>query len=223
MIHRLADTGLLVELDDLAAVLRLDAAVRAAQDEGRGGFPESAEFAAFSEVIDVLPAARTLMLTVPAGSDLGRLEHALTSLDVDALVDDDDEADDRVVEIPVIYDGPDLEEVASLTGLSAAEVVEAHTQTPWRSAFGGFAPGFFYLVEGDPRLEVPRRSEPRTAVPDGAVALAGTFSAVYPRTSPGGWQLIGHTEEAMWDSDRTDPALLSPGVLVRFVDAGGAS
>lgn len=213
-VHRLGDTGLLVELDDLEAVLRLDAAVRAAQEEGQAGF---------ADIVDVLPAARTLMVTVPPGSDLGRLERAVAGLDVHAGEDAADAAENSVVEIPVIYDGPDLEEVASHTGLGVEEVIAAHTGTPWRAAFGGFAPGFFYLVDGDPRLEVPRRSEPRTAVPDGAVALAGTFSAVYPRTSPGGWQLLGHTPQAMWDSARTPPALLSPGVTVRFVDAGGRS
>lgn len=214
MIHRLADTGILVELDDLTSVLRLDTAVRTARKQG------DAEFA---DLVDVLPASRTLMLTTPPGCDLGRLEGAVRSLDVDALAGEDGAGEETVVEIPVIYDGPDLEDVASICGLSTEEVVQGHTGTPWRAAFGGFAPGFFYLLDGDPRLEVPRRSEPRTAVPDGAVALAGTFSAVYPRTSPGGWQLIGHTDERMWDSHRSSPALLSPGVLVRFVDAGGRS
>jgi allophanate hydrolase subunit 1 len=74
----------------------------------------------------------------------------------------------------VHYDGPDLDEVAELTGLSVEEVVAAHTGHDWRVAFGGFAPGFAYLIGGDPRLEVPRRSEPRTSVPGGSVALAGS-------------------------------------------------
>ena len=84
------------------------------------------------------------------------------------------------VEIEVHYDGPDLADVAHRTGLSVAEVISAHTGTPWQAAFGGFAPGFSYLVGGDPRLRVPRRAEPRTSVPAGAVALAGEFSAIYP-------------------------------------------
>ena len=94
------------------------------------------------------------------------------------------------------YDGPDLAEVARLTGLDEDEVVAAHTGTPWRIAFGGFAPGFAYLTGGDARLRVPRRDEPRTTVPAGAVGLAGEFSGVYPRPSPGGWQLIGSTDAA---------------------------
>ncbi len=73
-----------------------------------------------------------------------------------------------------------------------------------------------YLIGGDERLRVPRRSEPRTSVPAGAVGLAGEFSAVYPRQSPGGWQIIGHTDAVLWDIDRPDPALLTQGRWVRF-------
>ena len=111
----------------------------------------------------------------------------------------------------VRYDGPDLDEVARLTGLTHAEVVAAHTGTPWRVAFGGFAPGFAYLVGGDPRLHVPRRDRPRPSVPAGSVGLAGEFSGVYPRSSPGGWQLLGTTDAVLWDADRDPPALLAPG------------
>lgn len=125
----------------------------------------------------------------------------------------------REVVIPVTYQGPDLDEVARLTGLSAGEVVDAHTGTPWRVAFGGFAPGFAYLVGGDSRLQVPRRDAPRPRVPAGSVGLAGEFSGVYPRESPGGWQLIGRTDAVMWDVDREPPALLSAGATVRFVEA----
>ena len=117
------------------------------------------------------------------------------------------------------YDGPDLAEVARLTGLGEDEIVAAHTGTLWRVAFGGFAPGFAYLVGGDPRLQVPRRDEPRTKVPAGAVGLAGEFSGIYPRESPGGWRLIGRTDVAMWDLDRDAPALLAAGSTVQFVRA----
>ncbi len=123
----------------------------------------------------------------------------------------------QVVEIPVRYDGPDLAEVAELTGLSVREVIAAHTGTDWRVAFGGFAPGFAYLSWGDPRLAVPRRQEPRTSVPAGSVALAGSFSAIYPRSSPGGWQLIGHTDVVVFDVDRgtTRPAATGRGRALR--------
>ena len=122
---------------------------------------------------------------------------------------------DEVVLI-VSYDGPDLAEVASLTGLTEAEVVAAHTGTAWTVGFCGFAPGFAYLTGGDSCLRVPRRSTPRTDVPAGSVGLAGEFSGVYPRSSPGGWQLIGHTDADLFDVDRDPPALLQPGMRVRF-------
>lgn len=210
--RRLGDTGVLVELPGLDEVLALDAAVRAEIDRGSTGL---------ADVVDVLPAARTLTVTAPARSDLGRLATEILAvaadLDPAAAAGEADE-----VEIAVHYDGPDLDEIASLTGLSADEVVAAHTGTPWRVAFGGFAPGFFYLVDGDPRLAVPRRGEPRTAVPPGSVGLAGEFSGIYPRASPGGWQLLGHVDDALWDVDRDPPALLRPGQRVRFAAAPAA-
>lgn len=126
--------------------------------------------------------------------------------------------DGQEIEVPVVYDGADLEEVARLTGLTTAEVVEAHTGTPWTVAFGGFAPGFSYLVGGDPRLHVPRRDSPRGRVPAGSVGLAGEFSGIYPRESPGGWQLIGRTGLTMWDTARAEPALLIAGMTVTFVE-----
>lgn len=124
-------------------------------------------------------------------------------------------AGDEVV-IGVNYDGPDLAEVATLTGLSEDDVVTAHTATAWTVGFGGFAPGFAYLTGGDPRLRVPRRATPRPDVAAGSVGLAGNFSGVYPRSSPGGWQLIGHTDVALFDLDRSPPAVLQPGMRVRF-------
>jgi KipI family sensor histidine kinase inhibitor len=125
-----------------------------------------------------------------------------------------------VVRLTVRYDGDDLAEVATLLGITAREVVERHTASRWRVAFGGFAPGFAYLVTDHSGLEVPRRSTPRTVVPAGSVGLAGSFSGVYPRSSPGGWQLIGRTEAVLWDAHAEPPALLRPGVEVRFVEAG---
>jgi KipI family sensor histidine kinase inhibitor len=125
------------------------------------------------------------------------------------------------VEIPVVYAGADLAEVGRLTGLGADGVVAAHTGTPWRVAFTGFSPGFGYLVDGDPRLEVPRRDVSRTRVPAGSVGLGGRYSGVYPRESPGGWQLLGRTALAVWDAERDPPALLRPGTTVRFVAVDG--
>ena len=125
--------------------------------------------------------------------------------------------DARTVTIDVVYDGEDLAAVGELTGLGADGVVRAHAEQQWTAAFAGFAPGFLYCA-GDPDgdLDVPRRDAPRTAVPAGSVALAGRFSAVYPRRSPGGWQLIGRTAARMFDLGRAAPALLRPGDRVRY-------
>ncbi|WP_270886519.1 5-oxoprolinase subunit B family protein [Pedococcus sp. 5OH_020] len=126
------------------------------------------------------------------------------------------------VRIPVRYDGPDLAQVCDLTGLSQDEVVAAHTATPWTVGFAGFAPGFAYLVGGDPRLRVPRRTTPRSTVPAGSVGLADEFSGIYPRDSPGGWQLVGTTDAQLWSLDRNPPALLRPRGVVWFTDVAAA-
>ena len=200
--------AVLVELDGLTHVLALDAAVRAAVESGN---------AAFADVVDIVPAARTLLLVVSEGADLATLRAALPTLSFSTQPLTAPPLGS--LEIVVHYDGPDLDEVSELTGLTPLQVVAAHTQTPWRVAFAGFSPGFAYLCGGDSRLQVPRRSEPRTSVPSGSVGLAGEFSAVYPRSSPGGWQLLGRTDAILWDVDRKPPALLQPGSVVRFIDA----
>lgn len=202
---------MLVEMGGLDDVLALAAAVRAAvarQDPG------------FAAVADVVAAATTVLVVLDDDGDLAPLRAALATIDPTiAEVAAAEGERTAVVEIVVRYDGPDLDTVAEHTGLGPDEVVAAHTGTPWRVAFGGFAPGFAYLCGGDPRLRVPRHQEPRTSVPAGAVALAGEFSAVYPRASPGGWQLIGQTDAVMFDLHRDPPALLGPGMTVRFVAA----
>ena len=114
------------------------------------------------------------------------------------------------------YDGPDLAAVAEHTGRSPEEVARRHAAASYRVGFIGFAPGFAYLLGGDPQLAVPRRDEPRERVPAGSVALAGAYTAVYPSASPGGWQLIGRTTVRVFDADRRPPALLEPGARVRF-------
>jgi len=107
-------------------------------------------------------------------------------------------------------------DVARLCGLSTDEVIQRHAAGDYRSAFCGFAPGFSYLIGGDPILHVPRLAEPRPAVPAGSVAIGGPFTAVYPGASPGGWRLLGRTDARMWDLDRAAPALAPPGTAVRF-------
>jgi len=120
------------------------------------------------------------------------------------------------VNLDVRYDGPDLVVVAELTGLSVAEVVDLHSSTAYRASFSGFAPGFVYLTGVPTALRVPRRAAPRQSVPSGSVAIADAFTAVYPRSSPGGWQLLGSTDATLWDSERQPAALISPGATVRF-------
>jgi KipI family sensor histidine kinase inhibitor len=171
--------------------------------------------AAVPGVVDVVPAARTVLVKLDSprlqGVTRQRLRKMRVTADVDARAD---RSADVVVD--VVYDGPDLAEVANHTGLTTAQVIDAHTSTLWRVGFSGFAPGFAYLVDGDARLRVPRRPEPRTSVPAGSVALVGEFSAIYPRQSPGGWQLIGHTDAVLWDLERPNPALLTQGMWVQF-------
>ena len=194
------DRALLVELADGDEALAYADALRADPPAALG---------------DLVPAARTVLVVAAEGASVADLRAGLQ--DVRPATDRSAaDQDAEVVEIPVVYDGADLDDVASLTGLSRDEVVAAHTGQTWRVAFGGFAPGFGYLVGEDDRLHVPRREESRTAVPPGAVALAGEYAGVYPRESPGGWQLIGHTDTAVFDLDRDPPALLRPGALVRF-------
>ena len=176
----------------------------ASLDEAQGWF------AALHDDTDAVLGARTVLLRGDP-SDLRSLVARSEPRDI-ASADAPDE-----LTIEVVYDGPDLADVAEHTGMAEEEVVIAHTETPWTVAFGGFAPGFAYLVGGDDRLVVPRRESPRTSVPAGSVGLAGEFSGIYPRSSPGGWQLIGRTDAVMFDVDRDPPSLLAAGGRVRFV------
>ena len=120
------------------------------------------------------------------------------------------------VELPTTYDGVDLDEVAELWGMTRAEAVATHTGIEFTVAFVGFSPGFAYCTGLPPELAVPRLERPRARVPAGSVALAGQYAGVYPSPSPGGWRLLGHTDAALWDVTREEPALLTPGIRVRF-------
>jgi KipI family sensor histidine kinase inhibitor len=176
---------------------------------------EALRAAALPGVVDIVPAARTVVVKLDGPRGQGVIRQRLRKMRV--TPDQDAPANHSAdVVLDVVYDGPDLAEVADHTGLSAAQIINAHTTTLWRVGFSGFAPGFAYLVDGDPRLRVPRRSDPRTSVPAGSVALAGEFSAIYPRQSPGGWQLIGRTDAVLWDIERPNPALLTQGMWVQF-------
>ncbi|GMA87150.1 allophanate hydrolase [Angustibacter aerolatus] len=169
-------------------------------------------------VLDVVPAGRTiLVVTDPDVTPLADVTAAVRA----ATPRPGARGGGDLLEVPVVYDGEDLDDVAGLLGCDRAEVVRRHTGQEWTVAFCGFAPGFGYLVSRDGGWDVPRRSSPRTKVPAGAVALAGEFSGVYPRASPGGWRLLGRTELAVFDLDREPAALLTPGRPVRFVDVTG--
>ncbi|VXB85389.1 Allophanate hydrolase subunit 1 [Arthrobacter sp. 9AX] len=162
--------------------------------------------------VDVLAAAETVMVTADSPAAARRMAQRLMAMDLTVRP----HTEGMLVTIETVYNGEDLAEVGRLTGLGAEGVVAAHTGQVWTVAFGGFAPGFGYMVGENQVLEVPRRSSPRTAVPAGSVALAGNYSAVYPRKSPGGWQLIGRTAAPMWDLSREQPALAAPGDRVQF-------
>ncbi|MDQ0675296.1 KipI family sensor histidine kinase inhibitor [Pseudarthrobacter siccitolerans] len=166
----------------------------------------------FPGQVDVLAAAETVLVKADSPQSARRIAARLPELDLAVQA----QAEGKLVQIDTVYDGEDLAEVGRLTGLGVEGVVAAHTGQVWTVAFGGFAPGFGYMVGENESLEVPRRSSPRTAVPAGSVALAGNYSAVYPRQSPGGWQLIGRTAARMWDLGREQPALAAPGDRVQF-------
>jgi KipI family sensor histidine kinase inhibitor len=195
-VRRAGEHGALLELPDNAAAVRV--ARRLASEPG---------------LVDVVPGHRTVLVTWDGEPP------ELIELAEAALGDDQGARTGASVEIPVRYDGPDLDEVASLTALSPEEVAARHMGAEYVVGFLGFAPGFAYLLGGDERLRVERRAEPRALAPAGSVALAGPYSGIYPRGSPGGWQLIGSTTTVLFDATRDPPALLSAGDRVRFVPA----
>jgi KipI family sensor histidine kinase inhibitor len=208
-VHDYGDQALLLDFDSTAEVL---------------GWCDALRDAGLLGVLDIVPASRTVLLELAGHQYQAATRARLDGLRMErsatfpgAFAPARRAAD---VTIDVVYDGEDLDEVARLTGLSPDQVVAAHTAAPMRVGFGGFAPGFAYLVGGDERLHVPRRAEPRTRVPVGSVGLAGEFSGVYPRETPGGWQLIGRTDVVLWDVERDPPALLIPGSWVQFLAIG---
>ena len=200
-VHDYGDQALLLEFDSTAAVL---------------AWTDTLQHAGLPGVLDIVPASKTVLLKLTGPRYLAPTRQRLKTLRLRRPIDEQARSAQPDVVIEVTYDGADLADVAALTGLRVDEVVAAHTGTHWQVGFGGFAPGFAYLIGGDPRLQVPRRAEPRTRVPAGSVGLAGEFSGVYPRESPGGWQLIGRTSAVLFDVTRAQPALLTPGMTVAF-------
>ncbi|MET8181098.1 allophanate hydrolase subunit 1 [Streptomyces sp. NPDC005336] len=198
------DHGLLIELDsgDAAEALHAELLRRAAARQ-------------LPAVREIVPAARTVFLD--GLDDPGRLAAELPTWRIPPLR----RGDSKTVEVPVRYDGPDLAEVAEVWGVTPEEAVRVHSGTEFRVAFCGFAPGFGYLTGLPERYQVPRRATPRTRVPVGSVALAGPYTGVYPRSSPGGWQLIGTTDAVLWNAAREPAALFAPGTRVRFAPKEG--
>ncbi|WP_062077462.1 5-oxoprolinase subunit B family protein [Demequina globuliformis] len=194
--------AVVIEVDDPRQVADLAARLRAAREEGELACEE------------VVPAARTVMVSGLSAVDLSQLMQDAPAWD---LAHTDPEPG-PLVEIPVTFDGPDLSAVAAQWAVSVPHVIDTVIATEFTAAFSGFAPGFAYLTGLPESRTVARRPQPRPSVPAGALALAGPYAGVYPRSSPGGWQIIGVAREAvLWDPARRPPALLEPGARVRFV------
>jgi KipI family sensor histidine kinase inhibitor len=193
--------GLLVEVADAAAAAALHQWLTAEPLDG---------------IRAIVPAARTVLIEADPGA-LDAVRTALAGFELPgAGAVGPVPASAAVVEIPVVYDGDDLDAVAAACGMSAGEVVRRHSAPIYTAAFCGFAPGFAYLIGGDPTLHLPRRADPRTRVPAASVAIGGSFSAVYPSASPGGWHLLGRATVDVWSLERDPPALIVPGSRVRF-------
>jgi KipI family sensor histidine kinase inhibitor len=194
----MGERAFLLEVASQSDVAALHAALEASRLDG---------------VVDLVPAARTVLVTLdPRVLSLTAAQRWATGV-TDAAAD---LAAAHEVTLDIVYDGPDLAETAELLGLSIAALVAAHAAAQWTVAFTGFAPGFGYLVSEDWPYDVPRLAAPRTRVPAGAVGLAAGFTGAYPRETPGGWRLIGTTSATLFDPDASSPALLAPGTRVRF-------
>lgn len=176
--------------------------------------PFASAVSALPGVEEVVPAARTVLVVCVSEAAAQRVAESLPTMETAPPAASPGATDEVVVD--VVYDGPDVDTVAGEVGMSAAELVRRHADGHYIVAFCGFTPGFAYLTGLDPRLQVTRLADPRTRVPAGAVGIAGEFTGVYPRSSPGGWRLLGRSDAQLWDVDRDPPALLSPGTRVRF-------
>lgn len=212
------NSAFLIELADLEETLalfdRLQQEIRRAEKDLQGQENRQGQ-ENLQAIVEIIPAARTLLVTFdPSLADENTLETKIAGLKLEK----GQQKSGKLVEIPVVYDGEDLDDVAAHLKIDREEVIRRHTESHYQVAFCGFAPGFAYLTGGDPIFNVPRRTSPRKSIPAGSVALAGKFGGVYPQPSPGGWQLIGRTSVKMFDLDRDPPSLLKPGDRVHFVD-----
>jgi KipI family sensor histidine kinase inhibitor len=201
----MGDSALLVDLDSSEEAHGLAAALDGGTTHEMG-------------VAEVIVGHRSVTVVVePRSTDIDALSDTLATMPLAPA----HRSTGRRLEIPVVLDGPDLGDVAQRAGLSPARVVDLLTGTDLEVAFVGFAPGFAYLVGLPPELaSIPRRPTPRPAVPGGSVALAGGFAAIYPQTSPGGWQIVGHSGIELFDPTTPPYALLRAGDRVRLTDRG---
>jgi len=203
-------------LGERAVVLELEPPISLESQQRIWGLNQRLQ--SYADVLEVIPGMNniTLILRDPQQSPLDAIERLQRWWE-------ESEAqlpESRLVEIPVIYggeSGPDLSVVAEHAAMTPRQVVGLHSSSDYVVFFIGFQPGFPYLGGLDPRLHMPRRAEPRVAVPAGSVGIGGSQTGVYPLASPGGWQLIGQTRTALFDPLQQPPTLLRPGDRVRFV------
>ena len=191
--RRCGEDAALLDCDSLEQMRAAHATVRASRPDG---------------VVDLVPGARSLLV-------IGGVAAVKTLLD-GADLTHPPAGEPREVTLDVRYDGEDLALVAADAGVSEDAVVSLHTKAVYTVAFTGFAPGFGYLTGLPPELRQPRLESPRTRVPAGSVGLAGEFTGVYPRESPGGWRLLGHTTATLVDPPADPPARFAPGDRVRL-------
>lgn len=161
---------------------------------------------------EIVPAEVSVLVTWTIGKTLDDLLGVLDTVDITGAA-----PVGRLVEIPTIYDGPDLQDVAAHLDSTIDDVIRLHSERTYLAAFAGFAPGFMYCTGLDERLRIPRRQTPRTSVPAGSVAIADVYTAIYPTPSPGGWSLLGRTDVQLFDLHAQQPSLIRPGDRVAFV------
>lgn len=197
--------ALLVELDSAAEAVSLRAGLEAEPPPG---------------TIETMPGLRTVLIRFdPSLTDAARVSDALADAQLYPSDHVHPDGSGDTVRLRVDYSGPDLDQVCAYTGLTPDEVITAHQAGSYRVALIGMAPGFYFLSGGDARLHSPRRESPRTDVSKGALGLAGDFTGIYPRSGPGGWQLIGRVIDDLWHPTRMPAALLAPGTPVSFTAA----
>ena len=223
----MSDLFVVETLGEDALLLRFGDAVDASINQRVHACAAALERERPSWLIDIVPAFATLALCidldafVDAAEPLTALRRWLGSHNFDELAVDR-ATNVRSHAIDVRYGGefgPDLEAVAAHAGISPSEVIDRHSAAEYRVGMLGFAPGFPYLIGMDSTLTTPRHATPRMAVGAGSVGIAGAQTGIYPRSGPGGWQIIGRADAALFDAGRESPALLQPGDIVRFVDA----